>query len=209
MKGILFKPDMIQATIEGKKTQTRRVIKHPAVPNTDIIGFQEFRDIPPHKDKWQPKSGYYALLRCNASQDFQTIYFRCSYCIGETVYIKEAWAVDRQLDGYCPSGQYNTPVYYHGELDMAFRGRWRSPLFMPEWAARYFVLIEDVRAERLQEITEEDAIAEGMRRQELPYDIAPVWQYQELWDSINKDYPWESNPWVFRYEFEYQTKEKV
>ena len=92
---------------------------------------------------------------------------------------------------------------------------------MPEWAARYFIKITDVRAERLQEIISEDG---GYKKEGMPPlgiipvnsamlmtgtdnldDLAVVLsiaQFGEYWDSINKDYPWESNPWVFRYQFE-------
>ena len=101
-------------------------------------------------------------------------------------------------------------------------GAARSPLFMPAWAARTFLKITDVRAERLQEITEDDALAEGIEISSWECCITPFKNYSKrkedqhpnngfssapssyksLWDSINKDYQWESNPWVFRYEFE-------
>ena len=89
----------------------------------------------------------------------------------------------------------------------------KSTLFMPEWAARHFITITDVRAERLQEITEEDAIAEGIEEWEGMFkeynkpNSNPGWtrnpllSYHTLWNSINPKYPWESNPWVFPYTF--------
>ena len=199
MKGILFKSEMIQATIEGRETQTRRVIKPQPPQGCSMAVYTHDRC--PNLDEW-----------VFAGEDGDPIDAKCPqppYQVGEAVYIQEKiWRIGEYAIYYSDS----KPVMF---LQSANRLKWRwqrqylSPIHLPYEAARYFLKIKDVRAERLQEITEEDAIAEGMRRQELPYDIAPVWQYQELWDSINKDYPWESNPWVFRYEFEYQTKEKV
>ena len=75
-------------------------------------------------------------------------------------------------------------------------------MMMPAWAARHFIKILSIRAERLQEITDKNADAEGF------YDsqdsVRSTVRFMDFWDSINKDYPFESNPWVFRYEFEYQ-----
>ena len=179
MKGILFKPEMIQAIVEGRKTVTRRVIKpQPIIAQT-----------------------YKGLTL----KDLEYDGFKPRYQIGETVYIKEAGAWDNKT---------KFRAYKANMPDT--QTKWQSPLLMPEWAARYFVLIKDVRAERLQEIAEQDAKAEGA----TPiYESTPTGYYfdfagyirgfHRLWDSINKDYPWESNPWVFRYEFEYQSKENV
>ncbi len=84
-----------------------------------------------------------------------------------------------------------------------------SPLFMPKWAARDFIQITDVRHERLQKITSYDLVAEGCpidvnRKEEdkevYDNELALMW-YKNLWDSINPKYPWEDNPWVWRYEF--------
>jgi hypothetical protein len=196
MKGILFKPEMIQAIIEGRKTQTRRVIKpQPIIAQT-----------------------YKGLTL----KDLEYDGFKPRYQVGEPVYIKEAWATEKQYDHLKPSEIPHTAKIFYvsdgvGEWPTNLSiGKLRSPLFLPEPFARYFILIKDVRAERLQEISEWDAQAEGI---EAFYRTTPCgysWEakertkrFIELWNSINKDYPWESNPWVFRYEFEYQSKENV
>lgn len=81
-------------------------------------------------------------------------------------------------------------------------------MFLRECHARYFIQIVDVRPERLQDITEEDCIAEGivphyhtvqLTHPKLVNDAGN--QYAELWDSINGDSSWSSNPWVWRYKF--------
>ncbi|GAH06107.1 unnamed protein product, partial [marine sediment metagenome] len=82
--------------------------------------------------------------------------------------------------------------------------KWRSPMMMPEWAARYFITITDVRAERLKEITKDGAKAEGaMYLQSYGYEPIDGFRgwFRIVWNSINKDYPWESNPWDFAYTF--------
>ena len=94
-------------------------------------------------------------------------------------------------------------------------GKWRSPLFMPKWASRIWLEIVSVRPERLQEITEEDCLKEGLEKRGFDgsalfqidgfaddicfvgYDLA----FKQLWDSLNPKHPWRSNPWVWRIEF--------
>ena len=180
MKGILFKPDMIQAIIEGRKTQTRRVIKPQ--PKADLIK--------------HANSSYW--ISGLTDDTYERVHIP-RYQVGETVYIKEAW---------CES-YYGEPICYKldGKESPGPKGFWRSPIFLKAINARYFILIKGVRAERLQEITPKDCIAEGII-EEYGDGLALRDKFENLWDSINKDYPWESNPWVFRYEFEYQAKEK-
>jgi len=202
MNGILFKPEMVQAIVEGRKTVTRRVIKPQPIGRQFITTTMN--------------PNVFALLD---GTEKRLKNLKAPYEVGETVYIKEAWrpswkatehysapAVEYKLGGEIlartQAGQYPDGQFHNA--------KWRSPLFMPEWAARYFIEIKDVRAERLQEITLEDAKAEGMPLA-LPYtrgndfvgarNLGRLGCFQVLWDSINKDYPWESNPWVFRYEF--------
>jgi len=123
------------------------------------------------------------------------------YRIGETVYIKEAFEI---IDDYGDTATIHFPstreqlllsglgiTHKHWLTDRY--GKMISPLFMPEWAARYFIVITDVRAERLQEINYWDAGKEGLD------DVLPEWmrlaEFHKLWNSINKE-KWESNPWV-------------
>jgi hypothetical protein len=82
--------------------------------------------------------------------------------------------------------------------------RWKPSLFMPKSACRLWLRIKDIRVERLQDITNNDALAEGtpdLRTKENNYNMRDC--FRILWDSINKKtYPWESNPWVWVVEFE-------
>ncbi len=137
--------------------------------------------------------------------DGHCVVIKPRYKVGETVYIKEAWAkivspceyIKYKLDDPVPSGDW---------------GKWRSPLLMPSKFARYFITIKDVRAERLQEITEEDAEREGVVPAQLNKEYGclcisqgrkHICTYIDLWDSINENQKWNTNPFVWRYEFSY------
>ncbi len=242
MKGILFKPDMIKAIVEGRKTQTRRL--------------DGLKDINKEPDAWKPcgdngewtftvDGKYRQFLHTPILEGFNNLRApKPRYQVGDVVYIKEAWrigawnedmpaiAVDYKLDNFAREEWLTAPEDYDFEklwiecsdeasdAGKEFDGegqyhwnpgespcRWRSPLFMPEWAARYFIQITDVRPERLQEITEEDAMAEGCS---LMVGVtagggmglaSAKYAYMKLWDSINPKYPWASNPWIWVYTF--------
>ena len=213
MQGILMKPDMIQATVERRKTNTRRA----------EAGLREINQNP---DDWEApikvvNNAYPAKvgdwLFQHKTQLALCVIARPRYHVGETVYIKEVWAVNTLYDHRkprdIPVGYSQSPIWYSNDrdIDSALRGRWRSPLFMLEWAARHFILIEAVRAERLQEITEGDAIKEGVEEcsglrihpESKEYETVSDYTmgFVELWDSINSKYPFDSNPWEFAYQF--------
>jgi hypothetical protein len=213
MKGISFKPWKIKAIAESdldKEWQTRRVIKPQPPEGASVWRIEE------------PAIGkvYFGVRRCNPWYEVKP-----QYQVGD-VYIKEVWATGKIFDALTPKQIEETkagtvPIWYrHDDTQIdrpgQIRGRWRSSMMMPEWAARYFIKITDVRAERLQEITNEDIIAEGLKRAEYKcnpgFSDAVMWAYhdggtycgesgipvfQRLWDSINTDYPWQSNPWVW------------
>ena len=200
MKGIVFKPEMIKAIVEGRKTVIRRVIKPQ--PPQDCLMAVYTHDRCPNLDEW-----------VFAGEDGDPIDAKCPqprYQVGETVYIKEAWATELRYNNLRPSEiPHSAKIFYANDgvgewpINLAI-GMMRSTLHLPEVFARYFIEMKDVRAERLQEITEEDAILEGMPRVTFPRHGAII-AYGKLWNSLNKDYPWESNPWVFKYEFERNT----
>ena len=198
MKGILFTPDLIKAIPEGRKTQTRRIMKlNGEVPRigVDDATFKRNLEITKAKPRYQ---------------------------VGETVYIKERALYWDGGAGGCSDVVYqddsdipqlledNNLLLIPRELINISEGqsvvgkwKWRSPRFMPEWAARYFIKITSATPQRLQEITEEDARAEGVEYTDFypcdsdSYKLA----FAYLWDSINKAYPWDSNHWVWRHEF--------
>jgi hypothetical protein len=198
MKGILFKDWKIKYIAENLEFQTRRVIK-PQVPDNY---------------RWDNEARLFIT-----SSSLLGLIRSPRYQIGETVYIKEAWRAGLRKDG-----AYLT-VYKDGSSKLGlgesvahrfahYESKWQSPMMMPQWAARYFIKILDVRAERLQEISYDDIVAECWQGQHAKAYVAPskhveysedimkdarLW-YAELWDSINKPpYDWASNPWVWVY----------
>ena len=209
MKGILMKPDMIAASVEGRKTNTRRADAslREINLNPDIWEFMRVQD-DGNFLFW--KKSEYASAQLQDPKNIKLVKPR--YGVGETVYIKEAWAVIKLLDNvkprdikprnYRPIWYQDSPVYSQlSPWPEGNRGRWRSPLFMPAWAARHFVLIEAVRAERLQEISIEDVLSEGISFTGEGNEIEALWQFIDLWDSINPAYPFDIDPWVWVYKF--------
>ena len=89
----------------------------------------------------------------------------------------------------------------HGEEIVT---KWRSPALMPEWAARKFVIVTDVKAQRLQEITEEDAIKAGVPgiATHKPYPRQYRDSFEVLWDIKHPKHNWSSNPWCWHYKVE-------
>jgi hypothetical protein len=201
MKPILFCGPMVRAILDGRKTQTRRVIKP------------------------QPADGFDdEVLEACASVGVMT-----AYRPGDILWVREkhSFLVRKPDDVDLPA------VWYWADGPVE-RGDWTKPspsIFMPRWACRLFLRITDVRAERLHDITEADAIAEGLSRLSkdggqtwkhgipdrdgLPGNDDYGWQwpdwcantrdaYKRLWDSMNakRGYSWSVNPWVFRYGFE-------
>ena len=194
MKGILFKPESIQAIIEGRKTQTRRLIKPQ--PEVDNDG------------NWKWKG--YIWIRSISGVD-NVIARHARYHIGETVYIKETfWFREGNPDAVIFKD--GTEKFKGGHTIENFanvdRLKFRSPMFLKAEYARYFIVIEQVRAERVQEITAQDAIKEGVIALYETTGAGYMWcnnaeikSYKALWNTINPKYPWESNPWVFVYTF--------
>lgn len=211
MKGILFRPEIWQAKLKvlnHGEAQTRRVMKPQ--PDLGLPKFERYSHItvgnfhPTKIDKDGEEYPGDAIF--GAYTDDGEWGWKSPYQVGEVVYIKEAWATEKRYDPYKPSElPYYPKIFYVsdgvGEWPSNLSiGRLRSPLHLPEEFARYFITIIGARAERLQEITEEDAIAEGMAKVDFPRHW-PIISYGKLWNSLNPKYPWKSNPWVWVYTF--------
>lgn len=239
MKGILFQEPLFIATIEGRKTQTRRtggfneLIKQypddykfiemendPRVLKFDKEGF-------PVEDKHanfktKKLKGWYGCFEVLTGSDYDGTYFIPRYQPGETIYLKEPYRLDAQFG--LPWYKYNL----HGEDNTAYK--WKNKLFMPAKHARYFIKITDVRAERLHEITEADAIAEGIESwteermvskpthykvyynepgDDSSYSSCPVVSYETLWQKINGKDSWIANPLVWVYTYELTDRPKI
>lgn len=196
---ILFNGEMIRAILDGRKTQTRRVVKHiPALGRAD---------------DWCLKAGEGEFARMVGN------YRRfCPYgAPGDALWVRETWAeAPNSEDG--GDGMTGYPIHradYDPEDVQPLR--WRPSIHMPRWACRLTLRVTGVRVERVQDISEEGATAEGI---DMPrcdctewacencmgtgWGARPTEIFAGLWDSINakRGYGWDANPWVWVVEFE-------
>jgi len=202
MKGILFRPELIKAIVDGRKIETRRVI----IPQP-IETVSELKEHSQLKGYWIPYSVDKRMVNNNPGSRKNDCGYVPKYQVGEVVYIKEAHRyIQNDGDPYDFGIQYlDSQVKWwrdNGNLmDYPIDEKWRSPLFLKEIFARYFIQIAGVKAERVQEITPMDCIKEGIEPLYEPGVNGLILRYAILWNSINKGYPFESNPYIFRYEF--------
>ena len=204
-KPILFSTKMVRAILDGRKTQTRRAVNIPeqwklqGMTHDDLekSGFwncwQSSADDPTAGHRWQYGDEWIP---------------RQNYQVGDRLWVRETFGLDKFISPYVDDPD---PFYKATEenLDIFPKGFWKPSIFMPKKHARIWLEITDVRIERVQDITEEDAISEGSQ---IPCDQLPKscrqgclserTQFSRIWDSINgKKYPWSSNPWVWVIEF--------
>jgi hypothetical protein len=147
--------------------------------------------------------------------------------MGDRLYVREHWRTSHDLDPIPPRDlDVTIPIYHEAtNLSVGFAGKMRQAMHMPKWASRITLIVTDVRVQHLQEITEEDAIAEGVEKvfydgsdkayigasgwkdyRDHPHACVPFIEaknsYETLWDEINAEKaPWSSNPWVVAYTF--------
>ena len=124
---------------------------------------------------------------------------KCPYgAPGDRLWVRETWDTDGKTIAY----RATTPETTTDPEPM----RWRPSIHMPRWASRLTLAVTSVRVERVQEITEADARAEGIEPQRSDYsgEDSNSLQFRDLWDSINaaRGYGWAVNPWVWVVEFE-------
>jgi hypothetical protein len=147
---ILFSGEMINALLNNRKTQTRRVIK------------------PQHRYMQTLRSGTHEGSH-DGGFDCDVINVKCPYGVaGDVLWAKETWAYYPALVGgeiYADHENERVALRYRATWTKRHSGPWRSPIFMPRWASRItLTLAADARVERVQDITEADAIAEGVSR---------------------------------------------
>lgn len=184
---ILFSGEMVRAILDGRKTMTRRVHKLPS-------GFVWADE---SKGEVEPKKN------AGIGESYSIDQFHSPYGnVGDRLWVRETWVQPECERGQCP-------VYYRADaraVSILGEGqKWRPSIFMPRWASRILLEITAVHIERLMDISEADAKAEGVRPlyfgnnpQEFFTD-----SFQQLWDSINasRGFRFDSNPWVWVIEF--------
>lgn len=214
---ILFSAPMVKAILESRKTQTRRVVK-----NVKLLEYLNSNTI----------EGPIQLF--SAEDCDHPISDLCPYGQpGDRLWVRETWAARPDMDGLPPSRCDDSGVWWKASLSSfpegyaACHGKWRPSIFMPRKFSRILLKITSVRVERLQDISEDDAISEGLKpivkdritvkygipdMDGLPgnddigwpwgdWNVDPRKAYKTLWESINGSGSWEKNPWVWVVEF--------
>lgn len=217
---ILFSGPMVRAILEGRKTQTRRIVKPKPYACARFGGtVWEPRgsgsDRPHYSDRnanWNPIS--------NAMMDFGCPHGQP----GDQLWVRESYRLTDSSDCACYDAcacKQGVPMYaadheaYSSEI-----GPWKPSIHMPRWASRITLEIESVRVERLNAISAEDAIAEGIRIQKgsgmidgedcymmttnsgyMRGPLGAIRAYMDLWQSINGKGSWDLNPWVWVIQF--------
>lgn len=214
-RGIIFNAEMVKAILDGRKTQTRRIIK--SVPVThNFHGWVTSSTRAKDEGKACWGIGDSPLLK-------EPIRLSCPLGkIGDRLYVRETWMPDAPSDGTwgdvefygCKDSQlsmipecYRTPEHciYRASWDSAEMIGWTPSIYMPRWASRITLEIIDVRVERLNDISNDDAKSEGCwygRGGGVPDKaLTPSDQFPTLWEEIYGDGSWSSNPWVWVIEF--------
>lgn len=185
---ILFSPPMVQAILEGRKTQTRRVVKVMS-PR-----FEQVLIRPGEQYPYSFRDQRTALWNEFKTMDELVARF-CPYGKpGDCLWVRETWAALARFDGIAPRRIPIHRVCYKLEDKNTLFGKWRPSIFMPRWASRITLEITDVRVERVQDISDADALAEG-----VPNDgkgLPALRFLQELWNPIYHPKPGD-NPWVW------------
>jgi len=135
---------------------------------------------------------------------------------GDRMWCREAWHAARSLDRTPPrdiprDADIEYAATYRSYAEIGLKGKTRPGMFMPRWASRLTLYVSDVRVQRLQEISEADAQAEGVQRDSDGWQdyMMPQTQccvsakdsYRTLWEHLNGPGSWEANPWVYALTF--------
>ena len=185
MKPILFNTEMVKAILDGRKTVTRRLIK----------------EIPLHAPYFEDYDG--KAMASDGFGDWHPAEHFCRIQPGEILYVRETWK--HYTTGTAGPGLIDGYLYKADEPQdtsgMMVECRWRPSLHMPKDAARIFLRVTDVRAERLKYISREGAMAEGCNA------AIPLLEFERIWNSTIKPgelsvYGWDANPWVWVISFE-------
>lgn len=213
---ILFSAPMVRAIIDGRKTQTRRVVKpQPALNGNWMEWCHKGVLITEQNVAWHPFAE--GFPRALASKGLG---YLCPYGQpGDRLWVRETWMPDGPRDGTwddfaffgCKGSpfsmipeQYRTPahVIHRASWDGSEMTGWKPSIHMPRWASRITLEITGVRVERLKDISDADAAAEGF----VDEGTGREWKsgrqrFGELWESINGPGSWNANPWVWVVEF--------
>lgn len=200
---ILFSAPMVKALFAGRKTQTRRILR-----SRKGLTIQDLVD---HGEEQKTALGTRFICRRDQVEEPRIV-------DGDRLWCREAFSYDAlDSDG---NDRLRMPVWYWADGNPEY-GDWSRPkpsIHMPRWASRLTLVVESVKVERLNDISEDDALAEGIifdasrgfmvpgvdhPNKNFPYlSRCRAWEmYAALWDVINGSGAWLENPWVAAYTF--------
>lgn len=196
-KPILFNTAMTQAILDGRKTTTRRIIK-PQMPENviktcevDPLGYMSYQTSDTYLGGWRNT--------------------KAPYAVGDTLWVRETWQNIPDDDGnnfIYLADEDNTPFCKDDDGNPIYL-KWRPSIHMPREAARLFLRVTDVRVERIQDISYEDCMKEGIKQISGSglYDCGLDKYYsnskqafEKLWENLYHN--WSNNPWVWVIHFE-------
>lgn len=219
-RGIIFNAEMVRAILDGRKTQTRRIVKNVMPDNGMWL-----------KKPTKTRSGTTTHVLDTPKHNLCPL-----GKVGDRLWVREAWSVvshefddDGLMIDYVPDrptkavhempyghGYYTGHVIYSadgaftwGDDDGCIDGRscWKPSIHMPRWASRITLEITDVRVEHLQSISEADAKAEGFDNSQsdatnsIGWFEKPIRAFRRVWENIYGNDGWDNNPWVWVIEF--------
>lgn len=210
---IIFSGPMVRALLDGRKFQTRRLLKL-AGRAPEYIGPRGCQDDPTCWG-WETPDGYFvtvegdekehALGWRNGWRDWAG-----AYAPGDRLWVREAWRAGRGYDGASIRDMARFSRIWFEADDAndnadAIGRRLRPSIHMPRWASRITLTVTDVRVQRLQDISEADAVAEGIKGHGGRFSgygkaadqwMGPIDSFASLWISLNGTQSWDANPWV-------------
>lgn len=210
---ILFSGPMVRAILDGRKTQTRRPVKPQPPEGFELQGPDWYHPTVVKRGKQVPGEQVFGVWEIDGDYGFPSPYG----APGDRLYVRETFAVEGGVSTYFADNDWIS-VYNRENPGLAKR-RWTPSIHMPKWASRINLEIEDVWLERVQDISEEDAIAEGFpipggmptkititnldgsveRSVGTVHDFEARTAFSRVWDSIYGN--WAANPWVWAYKF--------
>lgn len=202
---IIFSGPMVRAIIEGRKNQTRRVMKTQPI---DVIPFEGNQ-----AGKWVG-----LIHRGERADENRGLVFTCRYGrVGDRLWVRETFSIEDGVKD--ESGKDPDFIQYkadsaaqildrHGRAtgkffvsDNGLIHKWKSSIHMPRWASRITLEITGVRVERLQDISDDDCLAELGEFRSMSFSKLRKLAFLALWESINGPDSWSLNPWVWVIEF--------
>lgn len=201
---ILFNGPMVRATLEGRKTVTRRPVKATKAHDDGFMMLDHGKD-------WWPYNAFGDFASDHEGMEYP---IACPYGkLGDRLWVRETCFINDYREASVPEQERaDCEIHYRADGIPDFEGeeeliRWRPSIHMPRWASRILLEVTGVRVERLQDISRADIRAEGLQcpLELASDDVSPNYRdwypaaWRELWESTGGN--WDANPWIWVVEF--------